>query len=147
HVPLIGLVGWGFYGALASLWLDRAERGPLFLSWSWVVNVVLAHLLLIVAWWGALRWMLRFEFGQPGMVVFGAIAALYAMAIWRSGRRVGPTFVIPRIMATSVFVALVLSGAVQYPELLWVHLGLTALPYLLATDWAAFAGRAQSSPT
>jgi len=58
-VPPIGVLGWGFFGTTAIALLERAEgTGRLAPELGVVVLTPLTtHVLLVVAWWGALRWV------------------------------------------------------------------------------------------
>jgi hypothetical protein len=52
-VPTIGVLGWGFYAVGVGL-VVAGGRAPL---WMLPVAPALCHALLLVAWWGLLRWI------------------------------------------------------------------------------------------
>lgn len=137
NVPLMGIVGWGCFGFVATLWLDALERTDRIASLGVtpIVTVVATHALLLAVWWGAMRWVLRGDLGDVAMIGFGVVAVAYAAAVWRGRGRLPMSVTAPRVLATSVFVALLLTledGAAQ-----WAHLGLAAIPYLVAVRWSA----------
>jgi uncharacterized membrane protein len=109
HVPVIGILGWGLFAAVAVPCLETL-RGPVRLA-----TVVLAplgtHALLLAAWWGLFRWVLRAEI--PPAAAAGAIAGLavgYIWAVRARGARVGWRELVPRAAATGFF-AVLLAGA------------------------------------
>jgi hypothetical protein len=63
-VPLIGVLGWGFF-AFGISWV--LERRPLAALWA---GPLACHALLLVCWWGGLRWLPRG--GQTWPLVIGA---------------------------------------------------------------------------
>ena len=141
HVPLMGIVGWGCFGFIACLWLDALERGDRIAAHGLtpVITVLGTHALLLALWWGALRWVLRGDLGPNALVGFGVIAVLFGIAVWRA-RKLGlgvlpHTVTAPRVMATSVFVALLMSLPDASSQ--WVHLGAAAVPYLIALRWSS----------
>lgn len=151
NVPLMGIVGWGCFGFAATLWLDTLEkRGSVaLLGSSPLVLVPATHLLLLAVWWGGLRWGLRGDLGTFGFVGFAVLAALYAGKIVEAqlkrdddgteradgiGSGKLPLMVTaPRVLATSVFIALLMSLGEGGPQ--WGHLAIAAVPYAMATRW------------
>lgn len=137
-VPIIGILGWGYYAAAASALLDR-RRG-----WLPVVAPALTHGLLLLSWWGALRWTGRVPVA-PAVAVGGALIAalLAAWAVRRRRQRAALATMVPRMAAAALFFALLFLSGGQDPAL--VAYGLTfALPYVLATQWARTAAATPS---
>lgn len=135
-VPIIGILGWGYYAAAASALLDR-RRGLVP-----VLAPVITHALLLVSWWGALRWVGRAPIAPAVAVGGGVVAALIgAGVVRRSARRAALTTMVPRMAAAGLFFALLFLAGGQDTAL--VAYGLTfALPYVLATRWVSDAPRA-----
>lgn len=138
-VPLIGIAGWAYFGALTVGLLDRLK------GWQRLWVIVLApagtHLLLLATWWGGLRWILRAEI-PPAVAAGVALAISTALAVWvrRTGRRIGLEVMAPRICAAILFfVLLAIRGRDLAPLVVY---GVTfAPPYLLATRWSFQRGR------
>lgn len=133
-VPLIGLLGWSFYATMASLLLDRLA------GWSRLALVVLAplatHALLLVTWWGALRWGLRDALPATAAAVASLIVAAVLAA--RLVREPGPrrsadlAVMAPRMMAAALFFALLFWRGRDVLPLVAYALPF-AVPYVLAT--------------
>jgi hypothetical protein len=74
-VPVIGILGWGFFAAAATLVLEQAR------GWRRLAVLAVAplatHALLLVAWWALFRWILRTEshpaFGISAIALFAAV--------------------------------------------------------------------------
>lgn len=132
-VPVIGILGWGFFAAGADIALSRGK--PLL---AILLAPVTAHALLITTWWAFFRWTARGALGSTslaGVVVVG-VAAVAIVAIGRARRGATIPFAIaaPRMIAAALFVALLVSAApTDLP--LWVHAASVAVPYLAATAW------------
>ena len=116
-VPIIGVLGWAFFGAACMLVFElRRDRAPTLASDALVLVAapVATHLLLNVAWWGALRWM---QGELPPWPAVGAVwivsLALTARAIQTGARRLVPRVDIAlRIPAAGFFfVLLALRGS------------------------------------
>ncbi len=142
-VPLIGILGWGFFAAAADACLElRGAR-----RWSVIVLAPLAtHALLVLAWWGALRWILRGELGWSsvaGAVLLGALATIVAWRARARGRAMRLDVAGPRMLAASLFFALLVTSAWGEAPL-WIHVASVAVPYFTATD---LSRRAQLAPT
>lgn len=104
-VPLVGILGWGFFAA-ASTWL--LERLPLRAQGLVVLAAPLAtHALLLCAWWGLLRWTLRAPV-PPAPAILAVAAASLAYAVAVRLRRAGqPRYeTLSRLAATAFFAAL-----------------------------------------
>lgn len=115
HVPPIGILGWGYFAFCCTLMLQRVIRpnqskgGALLLP---LVSVIGAHLLLLVTWWGALRWV---STSANNMVAVGAVwvlslALVYTILRRGTGRRVERKALLLRLPAALfVFLLLVLN--------------------------------------
>jgi hypothetical protein len=78
-VPTIGVLGWGFY-AVGVGFVVASRRAP---PWMLLVAPALCHTLLLVLWWGLLRWV---PTPLPDVVVAGlgwCVALGIAVAIAR----------------------------------------------------------------
>lgn len=143
-VPLIGILGWGFFGASASAWLDMAgsRRAPLWLLPA--VALAVTHALLLAAWWGLLRWSLRGVLSPAWAVpAFAGLSALAVLAVVhvRGRRRLPWDTVGARLLALGVFLGLLILARHQGdPRWLWIHTGLVAVPYLLAVRTPRWSG-------
>lgn len=134
-VPLIGVLGWGYFAGLA-LFFWRTLPG----RWRFA-TVLLAplgtHALLLLTWWGALKWMLRGPFEDAVVVGSLWLASVgLSLVLWRQGAermRVDLSVMGIRILAASVFFALLVLFA--WGEWwLWLLVGAFVPPYILATD-------------
>jgi hypothetical protein len=82
-VPVVGVLGWGFFAC--GLGVVERHRWP---TWSaLLVAPVVCHALLLVTWWGALRWLPPPSPALLVVLVWPASAAV-VVAVWR-GRPVG----------------------------------------------------------
>ncbi len=127
-VPLMGVVGWGCFAFVASFFLDakgwRQRLAP-------VLTLAGTHILLVGLWWGAFRWGLRGDLGPRAVLGFGGVSIVATVAVWLSRRRMPMRTLWARVVATSLFVGLIASLSVNRD--LWIHFGLVAVPYLLAS--------------
>lgn len=150
-VPLIGMVGWAAYAFAISWPLERvaaALRGPR--AWALALAVPLAalaltHAGLVAAWWGFFRHALRQEL--PAGAAWGAlaVATVATFGLRRRGRRISAGVAIPRIAATSIFLALLVLH-VRRPENV-VHFSAVAVAYLGLLDWRGLARALRPGPT
>jgi hypothetical protein len=132
-VPLIGILGWGYFAAGAEIALDRDR--PLL---SIVLGPLAAHALIQLTWWGLFRWTLRGAFGDASVVAVAVIAVgalAIVVAARRAGRSIPFSVAAPRMIAASLFVALLVSTA-GADHALWIHTLSVAIPYLAATSYA-----------
>jgi hypothetical protein len=138
-VPLIGIAGWGCYGAAASFVLDRlparAGSGKAAAAGSGAVALVaplLAHAGILSLWWGALRWWQAPI--PPRAAIAGALAlsAGASLLLLRSPRRLPWREAVPRACAAALFGALLL---LRPDALLAVYAAAFALFWLLALDY------------
>jgi hypothetical protein len=107
-----------------------------------VVAVAGAHLAILAVWWGALRWVMRGAQDRAAAVsAFAAVIVVETALVIRArrhGKGIDGALVTSRVLATSVFVALLTSLEGTSRRWLIVHFALVALPYLVAVRWSAF---------
>lgn len=146
-VPLIGMLGWGAFAA-AMVWaLEFSPKGFRLPRWAApLLALGGTHLLLVLLWWGGLRFVGRGEL--PVELVWVAVAGGAALG-WRvwlkrlEGMMMPATTALPRILASSVFILLLGYSDSPVTWALWVHLGAVALPYLVSVDWRGLLLRGQ----
>ena len=140
RVPLLGMIGWGCFGAVATWYLQHARQWRFWLTP--VVSIAAAHLMVLALWWALFRWTLRGDLGELAVLGFALFGLVYAHFVFRARdgdgrRRAMPSeLVLARVPATAVFVALLVSMGFGSSSYLWIHLAVAALPYLLATRWS-----------
>lgn len=123
-VPVIGVVGWGYF-ALGVSW--AAGRASLLL---WGPGA--AHALLLASWWLGLRWLPRGEDERP-WVVFAFLVSLALTVLVRRRRVCIPRAdIFSRVPAALVFFVLLGLFAAEQPALV-VYAILFAPPYLVLT--------------
>ena len=132
-VPLIGILGWGFFAAAAELVLGsgRKDRHALVI----VAAPALTHLALIVVWWGGLRWVARGALEPTSLYVVMALSALATLAVIarrRAGHAIELAVAGPRVFAAALFFALLVTTA-AHDLPLWAHVAAVALPYWAGT--------------
>lgn len=128
-VPVIGILGWGFFAFGALAVIDRARVAVL------LAGPLAAHALIQLAWWGCFRWTLRGELGGLGFGILGVGALAFGVAAVRArarGRVMPPATWGPRVLAAVLFVALLATTA-PTAGALWLHAALVAVPYLVIT--------------
>lgn len=143
-VPVLGILGWGFFAFGADLWLGRAPKGP---DRAWVILVapLVAHALIVASWWALLKWVLRGALGDASMVALVALGVTITILVVRARRAGGaiPFDVAwPRIFAALLFFVLLLRSAPTDARL-WIHVACVAVPYILATAQERRKGAAQ----
>ncbi len=126
-VPVIGILGWGYFAAGAELALMR--RRPWL---AIVLGPVVAHALILATWWGLFRWTLRGDLGVASSVAVAIAGALLFAAIVRARRALPLATAAPRMIAASLFFTLLVTTAPRDPYL-WLHVAAVAAPYLAAT--------------
>jgi len=137
QVPVIGVLGWGFFAA-AVTWLLRCFDGGA--RWIAVpLSVLATHAMLLAAWWGGLRWGLRDELPWAAcMAALGAASGVYTAAVLRTGARLPWRELGPRAAATGFFAALLVSR-LDAALALWAA--------LFTPPWLVFTARAvRASP-
>jgi len=80
-VPLIGILGWGYFAFGADLALSRLPRVSVI-----ALAPLTTHALLLTTWWGFFRWVLRGDLGQASLVGMVAISALLTALVVRARR-------------------------------------------------------------
>ena len=136
-VPLIGILGWGFFAAAAELVLSSGSRLRHLILWA--LAPAATHLLLLASWWTLFRWTLRGDLGVAslaGVLAVGALAAAVAARLRRDGRAIPMDVALPRVVAASLFLALLATTA-PADVALWLHTAAVAVPYLAATRFRA----------
>lgn len=143
HVPIVGILGWGFFAASAVVWLEWCERRRR--PWQMaavVIGPVAAHALIVVSWWSCFRWTLRGEFNAPDWIMLVPAAAVIAWLV--VGKRVGVvaiTIQLPRMIAAGLFFAILATlPSATLPAILF-HTGAVAAMYLVATKYRAVRSR------
>lgn len=131
-VPIIGMLGWGYFAIGADLALSQ-PRSPRLLAI--LACPLTAHALIQLTWWGFFRWTLRRDLGSSSLVTIVALSALVVTMVIAARRRGGaipPSVALPRIIAASLFFALLATTAPGEAPL-WIHTAAVAIPYLTAT--------------
>lgn len=127
-VPLVGVLGWGYFAFGASLPLGRVAGA--------LAGLAATHGLVLASWWAVFRWTARGELGAAGFAPLAAASALGTFAALRArrqGRAMGPEVWAPRVLAAGLFFVLLATTAPGEPSLL-AHAALVAVPYLAATS-------------
>jgi hypothetical protein len=116
NVPPIGILGWVFFALLCMrLMADRRFQGQtssydLLLL---VLPVMGTHLLLLLTWWSALRW-LNFPLPAPGVVGLAWCVSLFLVVTFykkQTGRGIKKRTLLLRIPAALFFFALLIFKA------------------------------------
>lgn len=131
-VPVLGILGWGFFAAGADVALGLRHRAR---HLGLLAALALTHLLIVGAWWGCFRWVVRGELGDASLVGLGAISALAllgALAARRRGRVLLLDVALPRMVAAALFLSTLVVVA-PGDRRLWLHAALVAIPYLAVT--------------
>jgi hypothetical protein len=142
-VPLIGIAGWGYFAAGADLALSRGRP-----SAAVVTGPLATHALVLGTWWGLFRWTLRGPLGLAstcGLVVLAALALAAVLRQRRGGHGIPLDLAMPRMIAASLFVVLLLTTS-PLDASLWTHAACVAVPYLAATSYDLTALRGRRSP-
>jgi len=150
-VPLLGIIGWGFFAFAADLAPRLVGRAPRAIGLVAVVVIapLATHAMILAAWWACFRWTLRGDLGSAPLAVLGAAsvaATLGALYMRGRGRAMALDVATPRMAAALLFLALLAltvapwEGAVARG--LWLHTLAVAAPYLAATRFGASSSRA-----
>ena len=132
-MPIIGILGWGYFAVGAELVLCqpwRARRWLLLL-----LAPIVTHALIFGSWWLLFRHVLRGDLGQASVYAMAGLGLLALVAVVRQRRRgfaLSLAVAGPRMIAATLFVALLLSTAPRDPNL-WLQTLALALPYLAVT--------------
>jgi len=132
EVPPIGILGWSFFAFLAlSVLSSPRVRRPLAVP----IASAGVHLLLLAAWWGALRWVNGTVTAWPAVALAWAVSLALAAYAARagSGRRVPVHALLLRIPAAAFF--FILLAAYGAGDLVAYALAF-APPYLVLTSQA-----------
>lgn len=138
-VPVIGILGWGFFAAGADLVLSRAKgmkRASVI-----VLAPAIGHALIVASWWAGLRRILRGDLGLASSVAVAALAIVITALVARARARgdgIPLEVAGPRTFAALLFFVLLVRVAPTDPAL-WAHVACVAIPYVLATRWRSLA--------
>jgi hypothetical protein len=132
-VPVIGILGWGYFAAGAEIALARGR------AWLAVVTgPLVAHALIQASWWGLFRWTVRGALGTTSVAATALIGLSLGSSAWllrRAGKSMPLAVAAPRMIAASLFlVLLVRTAPTEAP--LWIHTLAVALPYFAVTRLA-----------
>lgn len=153
-VPLVGIVGWGFFAFAADLARNSFARASRALGALAVIVVapLATHALILVSWWALFRWMWREDLGWAStafVVVVSIVATVAALLSRARGRAMPLDVAAPRMAAAGLFLTeLALTASPWESALsraLWIHTCAVALPYFAVTRFAWVNG-ASSSP-
>lgn len=137
-VPLIGILGWGYFAGVAeAVLIATKRRGVGVLPTLIVLAPSGAHVIIFATWWGAFRWVARGDLGSVASLVValvGVAAAVVAIARRRAGYVIPLAVAVPRMVAAALFLLLLVVTAPDSGAL-WLHVAAVGVPYLLATDW------------
>jgi hypothetical protein len=115
NVPPIGILGWFFFAVLcvALLQSKRLQDRLSCLSLLLVLPVMGTHLLLLLTWWGALRWI-NFPLPTPAVIGVAWSVSFFVMVTIhkkQTGRRIKKRTLLRRIPAALFFLALLIFEA------------------------------------
>ena len=123
-VPLIGVAGWGVFGAISLALLGTGRRLLVVIAAPLLANVA-----LVALWWGAFRWGPRSELPAAAAIALACAAA--ALLVARSRRALAPLdAMLPRGAAALLFFSL---AGVHGGPALWIFCAPFAAPYLWMT--------------
>ncbi len=133
-VPVIGILGWGFFTGGADLALRRPGwQRPLALLGA----VAATHALIVATWWACFKWTLRGDLGDGALTAVVLVGALAVPGAWVLRRQSGGLplpIALPRMIAASLFVVTLIVVAADATRL-WLHTAAVAAPYLALTAW------------
>ncbi len=138
-VPVIGILGWGYFAIGASAALD--QKTPWKHALVMVLGPLTAHALILATWWGLFRWTLRGDLGNASlaaMAVLGAGASLAVRSSRRAGHLVPMSVAGPRSSAALLFLVLFALHAMSDLRV-WIHLVAVSVPQVLS--WASLPGQ------
>jgi len=133
-VPPIGVLGWAYFAFLCILLFEEGRRQngtKRFNLLILVLPVIGTHLLLLITWWGAFRWVNipvnpRLAAGSAWAL---SLFLVYAILRHRTGTRVGRKTLLLRLLAALFFFTLLALNASD-SALLVVYGVAFAPPYL-----------------
>ncbi len=139
-VPPIGVLGWAYFsGAAMALFCANDRRGKPGTADLWVLLIApaVAHALLLVTWWGALRWV-NVPLASWGVaaVAWAVGLGLALLALARRASQLIPLGAMAtRIPAALFFFGLLVLHGGDDPALILFALAF-APPYLALTRWS-----------
>jgi uncharacterized membrane protein len=137
-VPLIGILGWGFFAGATLAWIDYCERSskPSWIPFAIVVGPVATHALLVVTWWACFRWTLRGVLAAPSwtMLLPASCVVAWLVASKRTSR-VSLGIQLPRMIAAMLFFAIVATLRSSLQLEIVLHTAAVASMYLVATEY------------
>jgi Carotenoid biosynthesis protein len=142
-VPIIGILGWGYF-ALGADWalsggssVPEPPRLKRFLM-TIVTAPLVTHALIQLTWWPFFRWAQRGPLGDASLWGLGVVSIVVLALVLQARRRGGAlamTIALPRMVAASLFFALLVATApTEIP--LWIHTTAIAVPYLAASKFS-----------
>jgi hypothetical protein len=136
-VPPIGVLGWAFHAFWCIAVFEsngRARRSTAADGLILLVSPLGTHGLLLMTWWGALRWVNETIPPWPVVVVAWCLAVVLAARAWRARvrDRIPPPEMWTRVPAALFFFALLLLHGREVPAL-WAYAFAFAPPYIALT--------------
>ncbi len=134
HVPPIGVLGWAYFAFLCILLFEERRRRNATNRFSLLIlalPVIGTHLLLLITWWGALRWV-NIPVGPrlaAGSAWALSLLLVYAILRNRTGTRVERKTLFLRLPA-ALFIYTLLALNASGSALLVVFAVAFAPPYL-----------------
>lgn len=133
NVPPIGILGWFFFAFLCITLLKNRRLQDRLSSFGLLLMLPFmgTHLLLLLTWWGALRWI-NFPLPTPAVIgVAWGVSLIISVTIHkkRTGRSIKKGTLLRRIPATLFFLALLIFKAAD-PLPLAAYALAFALPYV-----------------
>jgi hypothetical protein len=131
-VPVLGILGWGFFALGADLVLSRTQMPAASVV---VIAPAIGHLLITASWWALFKWTIRGELGIASLIALIGIAVAIAIVVLRARRRgdaIPFEVAWPRMIAATLFFVLLVTVAAD-DAALWAHVACVAVPYFAAT--------------
>jgi hypothetical protein len=142
-VPIIGILGWGFFafGAVLPLLVardrvgPRAPLSPSVLLGAIVLGPIVAHAAVLASWWSLFRWTLRGDLGSTttSILLLGVPISVVALVARRAGYTIAIDVAAPRIVAALLFFALLVTTA-DGDHALFAHTAVVAVAYICLTQ-------------
>lgn len=136
-VPVIGILGWGFFAAAADAVLG--SQRPFRHAALVVIAPLATHAMLVMSWWAFFRWLWRGELGDVSVLVVALLGVALtggAIRLRMAGRAIPRDVAAPRMVAAALFGVEWLLVAPRDVGLA-VHVAAVALPYIVATELRA----------